>query len=161
VGHRGSRNHPAGAGFEPRAIHVSIQGKSSVRSSLRLFVPLFLAISSVAAPSSAHAAPITVSANDGVTITGLYRLTMTAKNRKAKTVHLVVRVGDLGISGVMLDRDAEVELLDLHLEGTALKGGVMTSEGYAALELNLGDGIVHGTLTVDGKVLTIEGDHHN
>jgi hypothetical protein len=128
---------------------------------LRLFVPLFLAISSVAAPSTAHAAPVSVSANDGVTVTGLYRLTMSAADRKSKTVHLVVRIGDLGISGVMIDRDAEVELLNLHLEGNVLKGGVMTSEGYAALELNLGEGMVHGTLTVDGTRLTIEGDHHD
>jgi hypothetical protein len=132
-----------------------------VRSTtLRLFVPLFLAISSVAVPSSAHAAPVSVSASDNLTVTGLYRLTMSAENRKTKTVHLVVRIGDAGMTGVMLDRDAEVELLDLHLEGTILKGGVMTSEGYASLELNLAGEMVRGTLTVDGKLLTIEGDHH-
>jgi hypothetical protein len=134
-----------------------------VRSiTLRLFVPLCLAISAVAAPSPVHAAPVSVSAGDNLTITGLYRLTMSARDRKTKTVHLLVRVGDLGISGVMLDREAEVELLGLRLEGTVLKGGVMTSEGYADLVLHLDGGAVRGTLTTAyGKQLTIEGDHRD
>jgi len=127
---------------------------------LRLFVPLFLAISSVAAPAVAHAAPISTSAREGVTVTGLYRLTMSAENRKAKTVHLVIRMGDLGMTGVVLDNDAEVELLSLHLDGTVLKGGLRTSEGYGELELDLRDSAVRGTLTVQGKKLAIEGDHH-
>lgn len=127
---------------------------------LRLFVPLFLAISSVAAPAVAHAAPISTSAREGVTVTGLYRLTMSGENRKAKTVHLVIRMGDLGMTGVVLDNDAEVELLGLHLDGSVLKGGLRTSEGYGELELDLRDSAVKGTLTVDGKRLTIEGDHH-
>jgi hypothetical protein len=130
-------------------------------SSLRLFVPLFLAISSVVAPVSAHAAPVSVSAKDGISVTGLYRLTLSAANRKAKTVHLVVRVGDTGISGVLLDKDAEVELTNFRIEGTMLKGGMMTSEGYGEIQLDLSQTIVRGTLTVDGKRLTIEGDHHN
>jgi hypothetical protein len=129
-------------------------------STLRLFVPLFLAISSVAAPAAAHAAPISTSAREGVTVTGLYRLTMSGENRKAKTVHLVIRMGDLGMSGVVLDNEAEVELLGLHLEGSVLKGGLRTSEGYGELELDLRDSAVRGTLTVEGKKLTIEGDHH-
>ncbi|HEV7990968.1 MAG TPA: hypothetical protein VGP25_04040 [Gemmatimonadaceae bacterium] len=130
-------------------------------SSLRLFVPLFLAVSSVVAPVSAHAAPVSVSAKDGISVTGLYRLTLSAANRKAKTVHLVVRVGDTGISGVLLDKDAEVELTNFRIEGTMLKGGMMTSEGYGEIQLDLSQTIVRGTLTVDGKRLTIEGDHHN
>lgn len=130
-------------------------------STLRLFVPIFLAIASVAVPSSAHAAPVSVSSNDNLTITGLYRLTMSADDWKTKTVHLLVRVGDVGISGVMLDKDAEVEMVGLHLEGTVLKGGVMTSEGYAELALDVRDGAVRGTLTVNGKRLAVEGDHRN
>jgi hypothetical protein len=130
-------------------------------TSLRFFVPLFLAISSVAAPVSAHAAPISVSANDALTVTGLYRLTMSAEHRKAKTVHLVVRVDEMGISGVMLDGDAEVELTNFHIEGTTLKGGVLTSEGHGELEIDVADGAVRGTLTVAGKELKIDGDHRN
>ena len=131
------------------------------KPTLRLFVPLFLAIASVTAPAVAHAAPISTSAREGVTVTGLYRLTMSAENRPTKTVHLVVRMGDLGMTGVVLDKDAEVELLGLHLDGSMLKGGLMTSEGYAELELDLRDSAVRGTLTVNGNRITIEGDHHN
>ena len=130
-------------------------------STLRLFVPLILAIAPMAAPSEAHAAPISVSSNDALTVTGLYRLTMSAEHRKTKTVHLVVRVEEAGISGLMLDKEAEVELVGLHLDGTTLKGGVMTSEGYGELELDLRDGAVQGSLTVQGKKLAIEGDHKN
>jgi hypothetical protein len=126
---------------------------------LRLFVPLFLAISSVATPSAANAAPVSVVREGGVTVTGLYRLTMSAEDRKTKTVHLLVRMGDLGMTGVVLDREAEIELFDLHLEGSVLKGGVMTSEGYGELELELRDGGVHGTLKVQGKQIAIDGDH--
>jgi hypothetical protein len=131
------------------------------KSTLRLFVPLLLAVASVVAPAVAHAAPISTSVREGVTVTGLYRLTMSAENRPTKTVHLVVRMGDLGISGVVLDKDAEVELLGLHLEGSVLKGGLMTSEGYGELELDLRDSAVRGTLTVNGNRIVIEGDHHN
>lgn len=135
-------------------------------STLRHIVPLFLAIASVAAPAAGHAAPATVrpapiaiAAGDGITVTGLYRLTMSAADRKAKTVHLLVRIGDLGMSGVVLDKDSEVEMLSLYLDGTVLKGGVMTSEGYGELELELRDGAVKGTLKVGGKQIAIEGDH--
>lgn len=130
-------------------------------SPLRLFVPLFLAVASIGVPAAAHAAPVSVSENGALTVTGLYRLTMSAEHRKTKTVHLMVRVEDAGISGVMLDRDAEIEMVGLHLEGTMLKGGIMTSEGYGELELDLRDGAVQGTLTVGGKRLTIDGDHRS
>ena len=128
--------------------------------SLRLFVPLFVGISAVAVPSAAHAVPIPVSAPDRVAATGIYRLTMSATNRKAKTVHLVVRDGEKGISAMLLDRDTELPVTNLRIDGTLLKGNIQTSEGRGELVLQLGDGAVIGTLAVEGKLLLIEGDHH-
>ena len=128
--------------------------------SLRLFVPLFLGISAVAVPSAAHALPTPVSAPDGVEATGIYRLSMSATDRKTKTVHLVVRTGPRGITAMLLDRETELPLTNLRIEGTLLKGNVATSEGIGELVLQVGDGSVIGTLAVNGKLLLIEGDHH-
>lgn len=129
--------------------------------SLRLFVPLFLAVSPMAVPASAHAAPTTASPRDGVSVTGLYRITMTARNRKPKTVHLVVRNGENGLSAILMDKQSEAVVTELRMEGTVLKGSIMTSEGPGDLELQLGSTSVRGTLMVDGKLLMIDGDRDN
>jgi hypothetical protein len=54
----------------------------------------------------------------------------------------------------------ELPLTNLRIEGTLLKGNVATSEGIGELVLQVGDGSVIGTLAVNGKLLLIEGDHH-
>jgi hypothetical protein len=112
-------------------------------------------------PASAHALPVSVSAREVVSAAGLYRLTLSAKDRKAKTVHMVVREGETGISAMLLDRESESWLTNLRMEGSVLKGSVLTNEGLAELALNVGNGMVVGTLTVGGKVLLIDGDRTN
>jgi hypothetical protein len=112
-------------------------------------------------PASAQAVSVSVSARTGVSAAGLYRLTLSAKDRKAKTVHMIVREGATGISGMLLDKESESWLTNLRVEGSVLKGNIMTNEGLAELALNVDDGMVIGTLTVGGKVLTIDGDRTN
>jgi hypothetical protein len=112
-------------------------------------------------PVLAHAVPVSVSARKGVSAVGLYRLTLSAKDRKAKTVHMIVRDGASGISGMLLDKESESWLTNLRMEGSVLKGNIMTNEGLAELALNVDDSMVMGTLTVGGKVLTIDGDRTN
>jgi hypothetical protein len=128
---------------------------------MRLFVPVFLAISSAAIPISARAETVPVTSRDGASVTGLYRLTITGKNRKPKTVHLMVREGETGTSAALMDRGLELELTNVRMDGTVLKGSVMTSEGLADLELKLGGGLARGTLTIDDMLLSIEGDRDN
>jgi hypothetical protein len=127
-------------------------------TSLRLFVPLFLAVSSVAVSTSAHALPVAASAREGVSAAGLYRLTMSAKDRNSKTVHMLVRDGANGISAMLIDKDSECILTNVRMEGTVLKANLMTNEGLAEISLNVDDLGVRGVLTVKGKQLFLEGD---
>jgi hypothetical protein len=130
-------------------------------TSLRLFVPLFLAVSFVAVSTSASALPVAVSAREGVSAVGLYRLTMSAKDRHAKTIHLLVRDDANGISAMLIDGESECLLTNVHMEGSVLKGNLLTNEGLAGLSLNVSDDMITGTLTVKGKQLVIEGDRNN
>lgn len=129
-------------------------------SSLRFFAPLFLAISPMAVPSPVHAAPVSVSEGERISASGLYRLTMSAKNRKTKTFHMVVRESEIGLSAVLIDNETELALINVRMDGTVFKGSFMTSEGWGELELKLNDGAVTGVLTVADKQLTIDGDRN-
>lgn len=76
-------------------------------------------------------------------------------------MHLVVRNGENGLSAILMDKQSEALVTELRVEGTVLKGSIMTSEGPGELELQLGNLSMRGTLMVDGKLLMIDRDRDN
>lgn len=129
-------------------------------SSLRLIVPACLAIAAIGAPTIVQAAPAASAERSVISASGIYRLTISAKNRPSKTVHLVVREESKGMSGVLLDNGSELSLSDVRYEGNVLKASIMTTEGRGQIELTLATTEVTGTLIVAGKRLTIRGEHY-
>jgi hypothetical protein len=127
--------------------------------SIRLLLPALL-FASFAAPSSAHALPLPIVSHDApFAASGIYRLTLSAKHRAPKTVHLVLQANEQGMSGVLIDSAAELGLTNIQLEGDVLHATIMTSEGAGALEIKLSAHRVSGTLKVGREPIIVEGEH--
>ncbi|MEO6525558.1 MAG: hypothetical protein ABIP93_02925 [Gemmatimonadaceae bacterium] len=126
---------------------------------VRLLLPVLL-FASFAAPSSARALPLpAISLDAPSAAVGIYRLTLTAKNRAPKTLHMILRDTDQGLSGVLLDGPKEFTLLNARFDGHVFLATIMTSEGAGELSLTLSPEIVSGTLNVGRDALAVVGEH--
>jgi hypothetical protein len=126
--------------------------------SRRLLVPALLAVAALTAPATATALTPHDSVRATARAAGIYRLTLTAKNRPEKSVHLVIREIAHGMDGVLLSDENESWLSAVRVDGDTLRATVSTSEGEGEIMLLVTDTLVSGTLTVGHQQIAIRGE---